>query len=290
MTDKTAIEKLDAIKHLLIKVDSIIKPSVSTGNGFSFIDKPKKFNLPPPGIEVVRQANEPADPDDKIDRLAERAVEDDSDDDSDGSDSDADSTDDADSDSDGADEQQPIARLPLGPNNNPNNNPNDESDESDNEPVVDVAVNRNNRQRAQAQAPVHVPVIEQPQVIQADGGFTDEQFWECIRTLNWCNVSDGEIVTADVMKIINKWPAQRRVKFVETYDTMFTAGKLQMTDDIKTLGIEDDNIIDSIVSHVIGLGVDWFDNCCKGSGLLDFIVHGEHQNLHDVVNNIRQKI
>ncbi len=259
----TTMEKLDATKHLLIKVEPIIKPSVSTGNGFSFIDKPKKFNLPNVVVPVI---NDAADPDDKI---VERNADDsggdsngnnsDSDDDSDGSGSDDNN------DESGSDEPQRIVQLPQIALNNRDDG-SDESDKSD---------------------PVAQPIRRVAPVVEQANGFTDEQFWDCIRTLNWCNMSDGEIVTADILKIINKWPAQRRVKFIETYDTMFTAGKLQMTDDIKALGIEDDSVVDSIVSHVIGLGVEWFDNCCKGSGLLDFIVHGEHQNLHEVINEVR---
>lgn len=116
--------------------------------------------------------------------------------------------------------------------------------------------------------------------IDAPGDHLDK-FWKVIQLLNWTNASDGVVDPETVTGVINGMSRQQKQIIAQNYPMLLDQGMALMESKIKNLVPNDtDEVKKIIVSHIIGLGTDWYNSCCGGSDIIEFVIQcNEYQDL-----------
>lgn len=121
--------------------------------------------------------------------------------------------------------------------------------------------------------------------IDAPGDHLDK-FWKVIQLLNWTNASDGVVEPETVTGVINGMSRQQRQIIAQNYPMLLEQGMTLMESKIKNLVPNaTDEVKKIIVSHIIGLGADWYNSCCGGSDIIEFVIQcNEYQDLDKYIN------
>lgn len=115
------------------------------------------------------------------------------------------------------------------------------------------------------------------------------QFWTIIQELNWTNRSDMVINQTFVQDKINAWSDMQK-NTIRHYYPILMADVLALFNEcgvFEARQIQSINTQKAIISHFIGLGEEWYNNCIQFSDFVSIIIDmGDYQDLNSLLNNV----
>jgi len=147
-----------------------------------------------------------------------------------------------------------------------------------------------------AQQPPDQAVYEQPvnddddQLLNNDDTGTIQQFWVIIQGLNWTNLSDMPINKNFIQQKVNGWSILQKNIVQMYYPSLFNdlMNSLENYGVFESRKITDIKTKETIVSHFIGLGEEWYSNCMEMSDFVSIIINMEdYQDLHSILQSIQ---